>query len=49
MPPPVPRTADQVAWTAWSLNALGLWTEDRKLRRIEWNCIDQLKKDGVIR
>lgn len=48
-PGKVPRTFDQPAWVAWARKTLGLWEEDRKLRRIEHECVQGLKDKGVIK
>lgn len=42
------------AWTLEGLSvalasALGVLTEERRLRRLEHRCIERLKRDGVIR
>lgn len=45
----VPRTADQVQWTAWARAVLGLIKQDRTYRDNEHACIADLKRKGVIR
>lgn len=46
---PNPSTTDQVLWTKWVNYIYGLITSERQDRAYERQCVQDLKKKGVIR